>query len=96
VARFLGSEEPIGDTGRVVGDFWAWAFSDLVANTTRSAFAEFLVGHALGVLDRPRVSWDAVDLRYGEHKIEVKAAGLVQTWPSKPHSVARQAGAASL
>ena len=70
-------------------DFWRWAFSDLVSNDVRGTFAEFIVGHALGVLDRPRSSWGAWDLTYGSTKVEVKATGDVQAWaptgrPPKP------------
>jgi hypothetical protein len=62
-----------GRRGATVCDYWRWAYSDLLSNTNRSVFAEYLVGLALGVVDRPRVEWDSVDLRYGDHKIEVKA-----------------------
>lgn len=66
--------------GVTVGDFWAWAYSDLLNNTNRAVFAEFLVGRALGVTDVPRVPWDSVDLRYRRKKIEVKASSYVQSW----------------
>jgi hypothetical protein len=44
----------------------------------------------LGVVDAPRVEWDAVDLRYSDYKIEVKAAGYVQSWhrEAKPSKIA--------
>jgi hypothetical protein len=45
-----------------IGDFWSWAHSDVMSNTNRSIFAEFLVVSALGLLDTPRIEWDAVDL----------------------------------
>lgn len=76
-----------GSSNRTVLDFWRWAFSDLVANTTRGAFAEYLVGQELGVVDgQMRLAWDAVDLRYRGAAIEVKASGYAQSWdePSKP------------
>jgi hypothetical protein len=66
-----------------IGDFWRWAYSDLLSNGNRSVFAEFMVGTALGCLDSPRVEWDAVDLRYGEHRIEVKASAFCQSWHQK-------------
>lgn len=87
-ANFLDATDPIPGLNNItVGDFWRWAYSDVLANTTRSVFAEFLVGLALGVLDRPRVEWDSVDLRYGENRIEVKCSAYCQSWaqsiPSK-------------
>ena len=57
-------EEEISMLGVTVGDFWAWAYSDLLNNTNRAVFAEFLVDRALRVTDVPRVPWDSVDLRY--------------------------------
>jgi hypothetical protein len=73
-------EEEIPMLGVTVGEFWAWAYSDLLNNTDRAVFAEFLVGTALGVTDVPRVPWDSVDLRYRGRKIEVKASSYVQSW----------------
>lgn len=66
--------------GATVGDFWAWAYSDILNNTDRTVFAEFVVGMALGVTDAPRVEWDAVDLQYGGKTIEVKSSAYVQSW----------------
>jgi hypothetical protein len=79
----------LGLDGLTVGDFWAWGFSDLLSNRTRSIFAEFLVGAALSVLDKPRIEWDAVDLRYMEKKIEVKTAAYLQAWKQKAPSIIR-------
>jgi hypothetical protein len=78
--RRASAGDPIGVTGSTVGDFWEWAFGDLVTNTVRSVFAEFLVALALGVSERPRVEWDQYDLLYREVGIEVKAVGRVQAW----------------
>ncbi len=76
-----------GVANLTVGQFWAWAYSDILSNRNRSIFAEFLVGAALGVLEKPRVEWDAVDLRYHGKGIEVKSAAYRQSWthdnPSK-------------
>lgn len=66
--------------GMSIGDFWAWAYSDLLNNTQRGVLAEFLVAAALGITDRPRIVWDAYDLLYQDKRIEVKAAAYVQTW----------------
>jgi len=69
-----------------ISDFWSWAYSDVLVNTNRSVFAEFLVGSALGVLDKPRIEWDAVDLHYNEKTIEVKCSAYIQSWDQKAYS----------
>jgi hypothetical protein len=86
---FLQSGHPIPSLdGQTVGDFWRWAYSDVRSNTTRSVFAEYIVGLALGVVNKPRVEWDSVDLRYGDVKVEVKASGYCQSWfQKKPSSI---------
>jgi len=62
---FLNHDHPIpGLDGRTVGDFWQWAYSDILSNRNRSIFAEFIVGVALGAVVRPRIEWDAADLCY--------------------------------
>lgn len=63
-----------------VVDFWRWAYSDILSNTNRAIFAEFIVGAALGAIDKPRVEWDAYDLYYKGKKIEVKSTGFIQSW----------------
>jgi hypothetical protein len=84
MAKKLRPEDKIiGAEGLTVGDFWSWAYSDILSNRNRSIFAEFIVGSALGVVDNPRVEWDAVDLRYKGKKIEVKASAYLQSWPQK-------------
>jgi hypothetical protein len=71
-------------------NFERWATGNLVDNRNRGIFAEWLVGQALGVIgdDDVRKEWDAVDLRFGDLTVEVKASGLSQTWnllvPSTP------------
>lgn len=76
----------LGVTG---GDFWSWAYSDILNNTDRAVFAEYVVGTALGVTDAPRVEWDAVDLRYGDNTIEVKSAAYVQSWHQEQDPVSQ-------
>jgi hypothetical protein len=89
-AGFRNHDEPIpGLDGRTVGDFWRWAYSDVLSNRNRSIFAEYIIGVALGVLDKPRVEWDAVDLRYGGFKIEVKSSAYCQSWFQKKPSTIR-------
>ena len=56
--RRLRADEPIpGVEGAAVGDFWSWAYSNPLMNVERGVLAEFLVGHALGVVDGVRASW---------------------------------------
>ena len=77
-----------GLDGRTVGDFWQWGYSDILSNRNRSIFAEYMVGAALGVLDKPRVEWDTVDFRYGGTKIEVKSFAYCQSWSqNKPSPI---------
>jgi hypothetical protein len=86
----FNADEPIAQTGATLGDFWAWAFSDVLSNGTRAAFAEFMVGTALGCLDdMTRLDWDQVDLRYGQASIEVKASGYVQSWQQQRKSAVK-------
>lgn len=77
----LDTNTPILHMGNLtLGDFWSWAYSDLLSNGNRSVFAEFIVGTALGATATPRREWDAVDLRYGDKTIEVKASAYTQSW----------------
>jgi len=73
--------------GHTLGDFWSWAYSEVLTNTTRSVFAEYLVGAALGAVERPRVEWDRQDFEYRGRGIEVKSSAYLQSWyqerPSK-------------
>jgi hypothetical protein len=78
-----------GLPGLSLGDFWSWAYSDVLNNRNRSILAEFLVASALGLLDTPRVEWDAVDLRYRGRGIEVKSAVYLQSWPQQELSTIR-------
>jgi hypothetical protein len=76
----LGERIP-GLDGATLGDFWAWAYSDILENTARGIFAEFLVGNALGVVKGVRPSgWGTIDLRYGDWKIEVESSAYLQSW----------------
>ena len=65
-------------------EFQAWAYDDLLTNTTRGLLAEYIVATALGIRDSKRVEWDQYDLeidRLGIRVgIEVKSAAYVQTW----------------
>jgi hypothetical protein len=83
------SQQIIGLKNLTILDYWEWAYSDILSNTNRSIFAEFLVASALNLLHNPRLEWDAVDLKYGNKKIEVKASAYLQSWFQNKHSVIR-------
>jgi hypothetical protein len=78
----LSPTTPLPGLNATLGDFWSWAYSDVLSNGNRSVYAEFLVASALGVTALPRKEWDMVDLRYRGKKIEVKASAFAQTWAS--------------
>jgi hypothetical protein len=87
-AKRRSSTEPIpGLPGKTLGDFWAWAYSDVMENVQRAIYAEFMVATSLGIADGVRVGWRSYDLQYGKKRIEVKASAYVQSWrtarPSK-------------
>ncbi len=83
IRRLTGGESLLGLSRCAVGDFWQWAYSDIVSNANRGVFAEFIVGAALGVLASPRVEWDSYDLDYQGKGIEVKSAAYIQSWQQK-------------
>ena len=65
-------------------DFWAWAYSDCLNNTTRGVLAEFIVALALGIdVKKPRDAWAKYDLEYNGIGIEVKSASFHQRWAQK-------------
>lgn len=72
-----------GIEGITVGDYWAWAYSDILMNTNRAVFAEFLVGTAIDAIDSHRVEWDKVDIYYKNKGIEVKCSAYLQSWNQK-------------
>src|SRR6266852_730261 len=69
-------------------DFWQWAASDLVGNTTRGRLAEFIVARALGLgITDLRNEWESFDLVTPSNlKVEVKSAAYIQSWFQKSHS----------
>jgi hypothetical protein len=84
----LNPSQPIaGLSGATVGDFWAWAYSDVLSNLNRSMFAEFLVGSALGETSRPRVEWDCVDFRFRNRTVKVKTSGYLNWLDNRPSSI---------
>jgi hypothetical protein len=86
---FLDYQQPISGLGASVGDFWQWAYSDILSNRNRSIFAEYIIGVALGVADKPRVEWDSADLYYRGFNIEVKSSADCQSWFQKKPSTIR-------
>lgn len=75
----LGTQ--IEDVGATVGDFLAWAYSDVLDSMSRGALAEFLVLRALHVDLGVRNPGDPIDIRY-RGGIQVKASSAVQRCPS--------------
>jgi hypothetical protein len=69
------------ELGFSVDDFGKWLLSDLISNSLRGKLAEFIVSKALGIQDDEiRSEWNAYDLEYGKHKIEVKSSAYIQSW----------------
>lgn len=72
---------PATTSQRSIQDFWAWAYSDLLQNTTRGVLAEYLVALLLDIDKTPRNPWDAYDLILKDGTtIEVKAMSRLQGW----------------
>ena len=62
-------------------DYWSWAYSDIVGNTNRGAFAEFIVARAIGSEPLVRTDWAAYDLDTPSGiKVEVKSSAYLQSW----------------
>jgi hypothetical protein len=77
----LAGHEVIAGAGATLRDFWSWTMSDLRANTVRPMLAEFLVARAVGAASRPRVEWDACDVRTPDGlRLEVKSGAYLQAW----------------
>ncbi|WP_226617767.1 hypothetical protein [Cytobacillus firmus] len=82
----ISEKRMIQGTDKSIKDFWKWGFSDLLSNSLRGIFAEFLVGTALGCLNDSRKEWDSYDLIYRGKKIEVKSAAYIQSWFTDKYS----------
>lgn len=90
ISFLLDGGDPItGLAGLSIGDFWRWAYSDVLSNRNRALLAEYLVGAALGVVDSPREEWASVDFVYRGQGIEVKSAGACQSWHQNAPSLGR-------
>jgi hypothetical protein len=79
-------DEQIMGTDKTLLDFWRWGFSDVLNNTTRGIFAEYLVASALGIATSPRITWDPYDLTYNGITIEVKSCAYIQSWKQQKAS----------
>lgn len=67
-----------------VGDYWQWAYSDIVVNTNRGALAEFIVSKAVGSTSEVRDAWASYDLVTPLGiKVEVKSSAYLQSWYQK-------------
>jgi len=75
------------ETDLTLFDFWSWAFSDVLTNTTRGILAEFIVASALDLNTRkPRDGWAKFDLEYRNYGIEIKSCSYHQRWFQKQMS----------
>ena len=86
-------------TGYLITDFWRWSSSDLLTNTLRGTYAEFIVAMALGAdITEGRVEWADFDLSFPlewddgeEHRttvrVEVKSSSYLQAWEQSKPSV---------
>jgi len=71
-------------------EFWRWSSSDLLSNSLRGKFAEYIIAIAMDLnLNYSRDEWSAYDLealieieeeKYISIKIEVKSSSYIQTW----------------
>ncbi|ASS48637.1 MAG: hypothetical protein A3D31_07220 [Candidatus Fluviicola riflensis] len=85
-------DEPITYHGETNGvkliDFWKWDSSDIISNSSRGRFAEFIVASALKIdFSTVRNEWNPYDLETPEGiKVEVKSASYLQSWSQKNYS----------
>lgn len=66
-----------------LGEFWSWAYSDIMCNVTRSVLGEYLVSRALDKIDNPRDVWRSFDICYRGKRLEVKTSAFRQGWTQK-------------
>jgi hypothetical protein len=79
-AAAIKGDTEINGTSRTVGDFWAWAYTDLLDSMTRGTLAEYIVKTALSIDAPVRDNGSAFDLLYGDKGIQVKSSSAVQRW----------------
>ncbi|MYC05731.1 MAG: hypothetical protein F4X57_00885 [Chloroflexi bacterium] len=72
-------------------NFWEWYGSDILNNTERGIFAEYIVAFAINgvtVMSDAREGWDSYDLISPDGvKIEVKSSGYKQSWKQEKESI---------
>ncbi len=97
--RFLQADdvlfgEAVPHGGASVLDFWQWALGDVMQNSTRGIFCEWMVARLLGVTPPVRDPWAPYDLETPDGtRIEVKSAAYLQAWhQGSPPSQIRWAG----
>ena len=80
--RSTGAPMPEGMAGANVGDFWAWNYSNLLADVTRGAVAEFIVARLIGcqpnVLGDPDREYDCKTA--AGHTVEVKSSAYLESF----------------
>jgi hypothetical protein len=87
-----GDELLTSDGGKPIAkliDFWKWYASDIVSNTMRGYFAEFIISTVLNVdlSNNVRHEWGAFDIISPEGiQVEVKSASYIQSWNQKDFS----------
>lgn len=73
-----------------VSDYWSWAYSDLVSNTSRGVIAEFIVMTSMGMLSERSIvrnDWEPYDLTSPSgRRIEVKSSAYIQSWTDGSYS----------
>lgn len=89
--RRIASDQPFHRAGTPldlqVGDFFVWAYSDLLSNALRGVLAEFIVGSALDACTNYRQAWEPYDLMTASGiTVEVKSAAYLQSWAQKQPS----------
>lgn len=79
-------------TGHLLSDYWAWNSSDLLVNTERGSFSEFIVSSALDLdLSGTKEDWGPYDVLFpfrwtqdGAERdavhVEVKSSAYLQSW----------------
>jgi hypothetical protein len=84
--RRTGDEHIVFDgmpTGYLLQDFWAWNSSNLLNNTLRGAYCEFLVATSIGAdLSGVNNDWNPYDILMEPEgvRIEIKSASYLQAW----------------
>jgi hypothetical protein len=58
--RSFTGDATLGDT--TVGDYWLWAYSDIIGNTNRGMLAQFIVARALGDTRPALDTWAPYDV----------------------------------